>query len=135
MKRLVHYTTKQSEAILAYIMSLEGEHITVNQIAAYFANQQAPISVATIYRHLDRLVENGTVRKYTLDGFSSACYQYISNEKNCHEIHLKCESCGTLLHVTCGMLERVPKHVYQEHDFQINPMKIVFYGKCSKCMD
>lgn len=135
MKRSTKYHTKQSEAVLAYIMSLKGEHITAGQIVAYFKNQQTPIGVATIYRHLDRLVETGTVHRYMLDGISGACYQYISKEHECHQVHFKCEECGLILHVECDLMASVPQHVYEEHAFQINPMKTVFYGKCSNCLD
>lgn len=135
MKRSSKYNTKQSRAILAYIISLDGRHTTVSQIASYFKSKESPIGIATIYRHLDRFVENGKVRKYTLDGISGACYQYMSNENDCHQVHLKCEECGAVIYLHCDIMDSVPKHMYQEHAFQINPMKTVFYGKCSNCID
>ncbi|MEM5769668.1 MAG: transcriptional repressor, partial [Bacillota bacterium] len=121
MERPSNYNTKQSEAILAYLISLNGEHATAAQIAQHFASKQTPIGLATIYRQLDRLVEQGRVSKYTLDGSSGACYQYLSNEQACHQIHLKCEACGAVLHLQCDIVESVPQHVYEEHAFLINP--------------
>ncbi|MGF7145114.1 Fur family ferric uptake transcriptional regulator [Anaerotaenia torta] len=134
MKRPSRYNTKQSDAILAYLSSLNGEHVTAGQIASHFETSDYPIGLATIYRHLDKLVENGTIRKYTLDGVSGSCYQHISSAHEHQQIHLKCEQCGAVLHLQCSVMENVPQHVYEEHAFLINPMKTVLYGKCSNCI-
>uniref|UniRef100_UPI003FA4903D transcriptional repressor n=1 Tax=Anaerosporobacter sp. TaxID=1872529 RepID=UPI003FA4903D len=57
VKRKTIYTTKQGEAVLEYIASLDGVHATVEQIAEYFENQNAGIGLTTIYRNLDKLVK------------------------------------------------------------------------------
>lgn len=135
MQRSTNYNTKQSEAILSYIVSLEGAHVTVGQIVKHFENAGIAVGLTTIYRHLDKLVERGKVQKYTIDGVSGACFQYIQAQEACEtHIHLKCEACGTLLHLQCGLLREVQKHVGEEHTFAINPMKTVFYGKCASCL-
>ena len=92
MKRPSKYNTKQSEAIISYLISLKGKHTTAAQIASYF-KRRVTIGLATIYRHLDTLVQNGKVNKYTLDGVSGACYQYLSGNK-LNQTLLKCERCG-----------------------------------------
>ena len=130
------YNTKQGEAVLSYIASLQGKHVTVEQIAAHFEKEEINIGVTTIYRHLDKLVAGGEVRKYIIDGVAGACYQYAADEPepDRDHFHLKCESCGQLFHLQCDMLDELARHVAQEHDFQINPMKTVFYGKCEACL-
>ncbi|MEL7565084.1 MAG: transcriptional repressor [Dehalobacterium sp.] len=135
MKRSANYHTKQSEAILTYIASLNGEHVTVDQIMKHFDKMDFPIGLTTIYRHLDKLVESGKVRKYTLDGVSGACYQYIIDEDKRMYFHLKCEDCGALFHLQCGVLDKIQQHVYEGHSFQINTIKTVFYGKCANCLN
>ncbi len=135
MKRPENYNTKQREAIIDYIVSLNGEHVTAGQIMQHFAGQGFSIGLTTIYRHLDRLVESGTLRRYTLDGTSGACYQYDAEEENPDYFHLKCEECGALLHLKCGTLDGIRQHVFQDHAFEINAMKTVFYGKCAGCLE
>ena len=135
MSRPGNYTTKQGEAILSYIISLNGEHITAGQIAEHFDEIGFPVGLATIYRRLDKLEESGIVRKYILDGISGACYQYIIDEDSREYFHLKCEECGALMHLKCSLLDDVQHHVYEEHSFQINTMKTVFNGKCSRCLN
>lgn len=134
MTRPLQYNTKQGEAILAYMASLDGEHITAGEIVSYFENMGQPIGLATIYRHLNKLAENGKIHKYTLDGVSGACYQYLSDDQDCQHVHLKCDICGEVFHLECRLMAGVPQHVYEEHAFLINPMKTVLYGKCAGCM-
>jgi len=135
MKRPSKYNTKQSEAIISYLIPLKGKHTTAAQIASYFKREGFPIGLATIYRHLDTLVQNGKVNKYTLDGVSGACYQYLSEGNKLNQTHLKCERCGAILHIQCDAVDSLPEHLYEKYAFRINPMKTVFYGKCSNCMD
>jgi Fur family ferric uptake transcriptional regulator len=134
MRRPANYHTRQGEAILAYLASLESEHVTVDRIATHFGQQGVGIGTTTIYRHLDRLAAEGRVRRYTLAGASGACYQYVGDPLPCREhFHLKCESCGGLYHLRCGTLDELARHVAREHAFQIDPMKTTFYGLCRDC--
>jgi Fur family ferric uptake transcriptional regulator len=141
MNRPETYNTKQSEAVLDYIASTDGNHVTVAQIVEHFGTatgipgSPAPVGRTTIYRHLDKLVESGKVRRYTIDGMSCACYQYINEEEVSQEhFHLKCEICGVLLHLQCDTLNEMWQHIFQKHEFQVNMMKTVFYGKCKDCL-
>ena len=80
------YKTKQGEELLAYLKSMPGRHRTVAEIRAYFARQGRSIGTATIYRHLERLVEQGLVDKYTIDANSPACFAYTGHQNR--------EQCG-----------------------------------------
>jgi len=135
MKRPDSYKTKQREAILDYIVSLEGAHVTAAQIALHFEQEDVSIGKTTIYRHLEKLTENGNLRRYVTDGISGACYQYVGNEiiNNTH-LHLKCEQCGELFHLECDALDDLEQHVLDEHAFQVNTTKTVLYGTCDDCL-
>ena len=133
--RSANYNTKQREAILKYIASLESVHVTAAQIEEHFINEGAPIGRTTIYRHLDKLEETGKVRKYITDGMSGACYQHSENKDGCRfHFHLKCENCGELQHVECDELNELQRHILDDHAFEINALKTVFYGKCRNCL-
>lgn len=135
MQKAYNYKTKQKEAVLAYLKACHG-HITVSQIAEDFQKSPVSIGLTTIYRHLDRLVKEGKVRKYLIEGISGACYQYISTGDNaCRHFHLKCEKCGNLTHLECGFIDQLEQHIFTEHDFSLNADKTVFLGKCQNCMN
>ena len=133
MKRFANYKTKQSEAVLDYIISCGDTHITAAQIVEHFEKEEVSIGRTTVYRHLDKLTEAGKVRRYITDGITGACYQYVEREDCRSHFHLKCESCGELLHFECEKLDGLQHHISTNHAFQINMLRTVFYGMCESC--
>ena len=134
MTRSESYKTKQREAILSYIASLGGAHVTAAQIAGHFEGQPVSIGRTTIYRHLEKLTESGKLRKFITDGVSGACYQFTEHQEDCHShLHLKCESCGVLQHLECDSLGDLRRHILSDHAFEVNALKTVLYGTCERC--
>lgn len=128
------YKTKQREAVLNYIISHKDSHVNVNQICDYFTESGKTVGVATIYRHLDKLMEEGLVQKYVLDGSTGACFQYVDKQENCSQhFHLKCERCGCLIHLECSHFETLFRHITNEHQFIVDPFRTVIYGLCRDC--
>jgi Fur family ferric uptake transcriptional regulator len=136
-KRPLQYRTRQGQIILDYMRSLGGAHVTASQLAGHFAGEGGSgIGQTTVYRHLEKLLAQGQIRKYLLSEGESACYQYVESGENCREhFHLKCEVCGDLIHADCNLLDKIDRHLMAEHDFQINALKTVLYGTCKKCLD
>ena len=101
----------------------------------HLQDNETPVGTATVYRTLEQLVEEGIVRKYVLDGKSSACYQFLSGEPHaCTEhFHLKCTQCGQLFHVSCDYLNQLGEHLLEHHGFVIDHTKTVLYGLCAAC--
>lgn len=133
MNQISRYKTKQKEEVLTYMKSMKGVHVTVNDIAEHFKGQRIAIGVTTIYRHFEKLVADGVVKKYVIDGG----FEY-AGDQNCHPeqcFHLKCESCGELVHFHCKELEELQRHMLEDHGFDINSLKTVYYGVCNYCTE
>ncbi len=130
------YNTKQGGLILALLQKQPGRHFTVDDIISELAKDGQPIGKATVYRHLDKLIRQGLVRKYIAEEGQSACFEFIDKSENCEShYHLKCSGCGRLLHVECGFLDEVADHILKHHGFVISPEKTVLYGMCEKCRE
>ncbi len=130
------YKTRQQEELLGYLETVPGDHITVNDICAHFKSKGASIGQTTVYRHLERLVEEGLVNKYIIDGNSAACFEYINQgRKQCGEVcfHCKCEKCGKLIHMHCEEFLAIQEHLREHHNFILDPLRTVFYGHCEEC--
>lgn len=130
------YNTKQTARLLSYLESTRGNHVTVNDICAHFRNEGISVGTTTVYRNLERMVEQGLVAKYTVDGTTSACFEYIGEGKEpdraaCY--HCKCESCGKLIHMQCDEVDSLIQHMREHHDFEMDSVRTVFYGICSDC--
>ena len=131
------YKTKQRAELTAFLMNRTGEHVTVNDITKHFEETGHPIGLTTVYRQLDKMVEEGIVNKYILESGSSACYEYVGDEEHaagsgsCY--HCKCEKCCRLMQPHCTEIEEMIKHIEKNHSFVINPKRTVFYGLCEAC--
>ncbi len=131
-----YYHTRQREELLDYLRGHPGEHFTAAQLKAHLDGKGSPLGMATIYRHMDKLVLEGLVRRYQLDSGDSACYEYVgmASAASCaSHFHCKCEKCGALIHMNCEELEAIRVHLLEEHGFEWNAGKTVFYGICDHC--
>ena len=130
------YKTKQMTEILTFLKSVQGRHVTVNEICDFFREKGISVGTTTIYRHLEKMVKEGLAAKYVVDGSSSACFEYLGAEEHCHKtscFHCKCEKCGKLIHIQCDEIECLSRHMTEHHDFQLDPKRTVFYGICNEC--
>lgn len=128
------YKTKQRQAILDYLMENKEKHVTAASISEHLALDGTRVGTTTIYRHLDKLLEQGLVRKYTVDGTTSACFQFADKDEQCREhFHLKCEKCGKLIHLNCSRVKALCDHIFDEHGFEMDFFRTVFYGVCGDC--
>lgn len=128
------YKTKQRDLILALLINNKNSHLTAEDVFEKLRSGGNSVGKSTVYRYLDRLVEEGKVRKFVVDDISSACFQYIDEQDECHEhYHLKCSDCGMLFHVECEYLDDLNKHIFSHHKFKIDNLKTVLYGLCENC--
>ncbi len=130
------YITKAREAILDYLREIQGEHVTVKDVYDHFHGSSEKIGKTTIYRQLDEFVKEGLVKRCILDGNEGTCFEYVGKSEELSEdvYHVKCESCGRLMHLQCKEVSELWNHLLDEHSFQMDPYKTVIYGRCGSCM-
>ncbi len=130
------YKTKQKEELMEYLTKVPGEHFTVSDVCEYFKSKGSPIGQTTVYRQIDRLVDEGLVNKYIIDANSPACFEYMGPDSHVGQgicFHCKCEKCGKLIHLHCEELDEIVGHMQAEHGFMMDPRRTVFYGICEEC--
>ncbi|MDR2197139.1 MAG: transcriptional repressor [Coriobacteriales bacterium] len=132
-KRPSRYTTRQGEAIRAYLKSQHSRYLTAAQIAAHF---EVSIGRTTVYRQLDKLVREGLARKYSMGDGSPARFQFVAERKDAGEhYHLVCGECGELVHLEAEELAEVSNGILREYAFAVDVSKTVFYGTCGQCVN
>ncbi len=126
------YSTKQRAIILEFLKE-SSSHVTASDIISHLKEQNIKIGTATVYRTLEKLVSDGTVKKMVIDERSGACYQYMKSAHCDNHFHLKCLSCGKLIHLGCDFLGKMEAHILKEHGFTVSSGKTVIYGYCQEC--
>ncbi len=88
---------------------------------------------STVYRLITRLVDEGKLRRFVRDGGRGFLYQIIESEL-CHShLHLKCTSCGRLLHLERALSEELIDRVARDSKFSVSEEETVLFGKCAEC--
>ena len=132
----MQYKTKNRDALIAYLQTREGEHVTVNEIHDHFRAVGSSMGVATIYRNLEKMVADGQMRKYVVDSGSAACFEYIGAQHgHARFIHCKCEKCGRILHIDRGEIEEMARLLEERSGFRIDNVQTVLYGICGECRE
>ena len=129
------YKTKNRQMLLDYLRSTADRHVTVQEICDHFKDCGVSMGTTTVYRQLERFVEEGLVKKYFTEGNGAASFEYVDQE-NCGEhacFHCKCSKCGRLIHLHCHEMEAIEQHVFAHHGFRLDHLKTVFYGVCELC--
>lgn len=134
MRRENGYRTKQRELILAYLQKNTARHLTVEDVTDALKQSGLAVGKTTVYRYMDKLADEGSVRKYFISNSKSACYEYIDSANTCRmHYHLTCTQCGALLHVDCGLMDQVAAHMDKDHGFLLDNTRTVLYGLCGVC--
>ena len=48
---------------------------------------------------------------------------------------LRCEACGRMVHLDCGHLEDLCRHLEAQHHFRIDPRQTILTGRCRSCVE
>jgi Fur family transcriptional regulator, ferric uptake regulator len=131
------YKTEGRLRLLSFLQAHPDQQFTVEELGSSLCGHTVPgTSVAgqsSLYRQLSALCADGTVRKYRAEGQKSFVYQYIGETDCRHHFHLKCLSCGRLVHLRCGMSQELLTHIQEEHGFRVDSGRSILYGLCRDC--
>ena len=130
--RKKNYTTVQKDTVLNYLKDNPGRHVNARDVYDELKKQEEKIGLTTVYRHLEKLVQEGQVIRSVIDENTPACYEYTGCEDS-HCYHFKCIRCGRIEHIHCDEITILENHISNEHNFTIMPRMTVFYGLCEEC--
>ncbi|SDB35546.1 Fur family transcriptional regulator [Eubacterium oxidoreducens] len=122
----MHYS-KQREAVKHYLQN-HTTHPTAEMIYQDLKKTMPNISLGTVYRNLNLLVERGDAIKLDFgdgidrfDGFTSPHYHFI------------CNKCNRLFDLKMKHLEHINSLASIEFDGEIEGHIIYFHGTCPDC--
>ena len=122
--------TTQREAILSTLYN-NPQHFTSENLYL-LVKQKHPelnIGIATVYRTLSLLEENGIVSSISL-GAQGKKFE-IANKP--HHDHLICNSCGKIVEFENDKIESLQCQIAKENGFVLTDHLMQLYGICSEC--
>ena len=122
--------TSQREAILATLYENPG-HFTSEKLYMLLKEKYPSLSIgiATVYRTLALLEENGLVSSISL-GLQGKKFE-IANKP--HHDHLICDRCGKIVEFENEEIERLQQKVAEANGFELTSHMMQLYGICSTC--
>lgn len=128
------YQTKQQQAVLQCLQARAEECLTAADLSEDLRQTGHTIGLATVYRQLDKLTQQGLVHKVATE--EGALYQYCPQAGHHHDCFLlRCENCGRMVHLDCDHLEDLCAHLSFQHHFRIDPRRTVLTGLCNTCQE
>ena len=128
------YETKQSRLVFDFLGNNADRHFSAEEVYSSLRGVGGKIGRTTVYRQLERLVENGKVRKFSTGDSDACCYQFSNSDSCSNHYHLKCSACGRLIHTECDFLDKLSDHIFIDHKFTVDSSKTVLYGLCKDCV-
>jgi Fur family ferric uptake transcriptional regulator len=118
--------TRQRAAIRAAFESA-GRPLSPEEVLSGAQHAVRGLGIATVYRNIKALVEEGWLVSVALPG-QSARYELSGKD---HHHHFHCRDCGQVFELEgCveGLRQMVPK------GFQIAGHEVLLYGRCEPCV-
>ena len=122
--------TSQREIIL-YTLYNNDQHYTSEELYMLIKQeyQELSIGIATVYRTLSLLEENGLVSSISL-GIQGKKYE-IANKP--HHDHIICEKCNKIVEFENDKIEELQHTIAKENGFQLTKHIMQLYGVCGEC--
>ncbi|MFV0465383.1 MAG: Fur family transcriptional regulator [Lachnospiraceae bacterium] len=128
------YSTKTKTAMMNFIKKQKNSQFSAADIYEYIINQGYKVNKTTVYRNLERLVEENIVLQFKYIDKNNILYQYAGEHEECERhLHLKCKNCGKVIHLDCHFMDEFSNHLLQEHEFEIECKESCISGLCKEC--
>jgi Fur family ferric uptake transcriptional regulator len=122
--------TPQREMIIEELASTNA-HMAAEEIHDAIQKRTKALNIATIYRTLDMLVEEGLACKNDL---GSGFVVYAITRHGPH-IHLVCRACGQVTEANQSLISDLGKDLQQKYGFAADLRHISLFGVCSECQE
>ena len=119
--------SRQREIILEELRKLTS-HPTVDELFLIVRERLPRISLATVYRNLELLAEQGAVLKLELAG-----HQRRFDGWAAPHAHIRCEACGAVADVDVEPAQTPLAEVQKRTAYRVTGQHIEFVGECPQC--
>lgn len=120
--------TWQREAVRAALAE-RASFVSAQALHSTLRETGSTIGLATVYRALSDLAEEGEADSLTQDG--EALYRACTRDSHHH--HLICRRCGRTVEIAAQPVEEWARSVAREHGFTAAEHVVDVFGLCASC--
>ncbi|WP_440221610.1 ferric iron uptake transcriptional regulator [Dokdonella sp. MW10] len=114
--------------ILEILESLDGKHLTAEDIYRQLLEHQDDIGLATVYRVLTQFEAAGLVLKHNFEG-GQAVYEL---DRGKHHDHMVDVDTGKVIEFTSDEIERLQREIADKHGYVIEEHSLVLYVRAKR---
>jgi Fur family ferric uptake transcriptional regulator len=103
-------------------------HPTASQVYELVRKRMPQVSLATVYRNLEKLTQAGMVQTVELAG----CPRRYDGRVGEH-VHVRCVDCGRVEDISGGVLDLAAERVGRRRGYKILDHHLEFTGRCPEC--
>ena len=126
---MVQRLTPSRRAVLTVLERERGRQLSAQELHRRARKLQPSIGLATVYRTLSSLSDEGAVDVVSTD-HGEAAYRLCSPG---HHHHLICSNCGTVVEIQECDLGSLERSLGRRYRFKIDEHAITFRGLCGRC--
>ena len=119
--------SKQRELVMQTVQNL-CDHPTAEEIYDAAVKECPGLSLGTVYRNLNSLVDAGRVRRVCIPGKADRFDHTLGDHA-----HAYCEVCGSVTDVLPQALPMLQEALKGGCGFQVHQMNLVLEGVCPEC--
>ncbi len=116
--------TVQRSVILDILRSRR-DHPTAEVVYSVAKKKIPTITLATVYRNLNKLYSEGLINRFKIDG----TYHFDAFMGHAHAI---CLSCNNIIDVEVSSLKSLSKKAVP--GFSVRDVELIYYGLCDNCL-
>ena len=124
---MIQRKTIQNTLVLETVKKLQ-RHVTADEVFEEIVKEYPSIGRGTVYRNLQRLCEQGEIRKVEVP--EGADYYDIILKPH---YHIRCVKCGKMFDVDMPYIDNLETSVKDFHGFSEVSHDIMFKGICADC--
>jgi Fur family ferric uptake transcriptional regulator len=123
------YRITPQREMIAEVVAHSGRHMTADEVFEEVRVRTRAINVATVYRTLDLLVEEGLASRADLGGGRVV---YATAHHGPH-VHLVCQHCGRVIDADVASFVPLFQRIQAQHGFVCGSHHFAIYGLCAEC--
>ena len=132
---MAQYVTEQKTLLLDFLKKNSEMSYTIDELMIKMSEQgiENIPGKSTLYRLMNRLCDEGKVKRFVREGERSLAYQAFLGEHCSTHLHMKCVGCGKLLHLGHELSDELLDKIRSVSDFSVSESETVLFGSCADC--